>query len=119
MSVQDINRVTITGRVVADGLLKTTRNGKNVLLFTIASTEKIATASGGFTEHVNFIPCVLFGQYAESAAMYVRKGVPMTLEGHLRQSSWDKDGQHHEKMEVYVDHLIAHDKLCLRGQVGA
>ena len=112
MSVADINHVTLTGRVVEDSVLKVTQGGRTLLRFSIASNERRTNPQTGVLEdYPNFINCAIFGQYAESAQRFVKKGLPVSVDGHLRFTKWQKDGQTHTNLEVYVDRIVVHDRF--------
>ena len=53
----------------------------------------------------NFIDCVMFGTRAEAVSRYLSKGSKVAIDGKLRYSSWEKDGQRRSKLEVIVDEI--------------
>ena len=111
MSVQDINHVTLTGRVVEDSTLKVTQGGRTLLRFSIASNERRTNPqTGELEDYPNFINCAIFGKYAESAQRLIKKGVPVSVDGHLRFTKWQQDGQTRTNLEVFVDRIVAHDR---------
>ena len=47
----------------------------------------------------------MFGARAESLSRYLSKGTKVAIEGKLRWSQWERDGQKRSKIEVIVDEL--------------
>lgn len=47
----------------------------------------------------------MFGTRAEKIANYLAKGSKVAIEGKLRYSSWERDGEHRSKLEVIVDEI--------------
>ena len=56
-------------------------------------------------DYANFVDCVLFGNRADFLSRTLRKGTKVVVEGKLRYSSWERDGQRRSKLEVVVDDL--------------
>ena len=61
--------------------------------------------TGNWEDYPNFIDCVMFGTRAEAISRYLRKGTKVAIEGKLRYSSWERDGQKRSKIEVVVDEI--------------
>ena len=47
----------------------------------------------------------MFGSRAEAVSRYLSKGSKVAIEGKLRYSSWERDGQRRAKLEVIVDEI--------------
>ena len=71
-----INRVIISGNLTRDPELRSTASGLPV-----------------------------FGARAESLSRYLSKGTKVSIEGKLRWSQWEREGQKRSKIEVIVDEL--------------
>lgn len=103
----DINRWIGSGNLTRDGELRTTQTGTHVLSFGLASNAGRKNPQTGEWEDVpNFIDCTLFGRQAEALQPYLRKGQKVFIEGELRFSSWEREGQKRSKLEVIVDRLV-------------
>lgn len=101
-----INKVLVSGNLARDAELRATTGGTAVLSFTVAVNDRRKSAQTGEREDVaNFVDCVAFGSRAEGLAPRLRKGTKVSLEGKLRYSSWEKDGQKRSKLEVVMDEL--------------
>ena len=100
-----INRVNISGNLTRDPELRTLPNGSSVLNFGMAVNDRRKNASGEWEDYPNFVDCVVFGTRADGLAKVLSKGMKVSLEGKLRYSSWEKDGQRRSKLEVVVEDI--------------
>lgn len=101
-----INRVHISGNLTRDAELRQTQGGTAILGFGVAVNDRTKNQSTGeWEDRPNFIGCTMFGSRATSLERYMRKGTKVAVEGKLRQSSWEKDGQKRSKVEVIVDEI--------------
>ena len=87
-----INKVVISGNLTRDPELRQTANGFPVLGFGVA-----------------------FGARAESVSRFLSKGSKVAIEGKLRWSQWERDGQKRSKIEVVVDEI---EFMTARGEGG-
>ena len=101
-----INRVVISGNLTRDPELRSTAGGMAVLSLGIAVNDRRRNAqTGEWEDYPNFVDCTMFGSRAESLARYLAKGTKVTIEGKLRYSQWERDGQKRSKLEVVIDDL--------------
>lgn len=101
-----INRVMISGNMTRDAELRQTAGGMQVLTFGVAVNERVQDRqSGQWEDRANFVDCTMFGKRAEAVAQYLAKGTKVAIEGKLRYSSWERDGQKRSKLEVIVDEI--------------
>lgn len=101
-----INRVNISGNLTRDPELRATQSGMQVLGFGVAVNDRRKNPSTGqWEDYPNFVDCTMFGNRAESMTRILRKGMKVAIEGKLRYSSWEKDGQRRSKIEVIVDEI--------------
>ncbi|MDR2035764.1 MAG: single-stranded DNA-binding protein [Coriobacteriales bacterium] len=101
-----INKVVLTGNLTRDPELRATPAGTSVLSFSIAVNDRRKNSSTGEWEEVpNYIDCNLFGTRADALAKYLSKGSKVGIDGKLRWSQWEKDGQKRSKVDVTVDNL--------------
>lgn len=101
-----INRVNISGNLTRDPELRATQGGMQVLGFGVAVNDRRRNQqTGEWEDYPNFVDCTMFGNRAESMGRILRKGMRVAIEGKLRYSSWDKDGQRRSKLEVIVDEI--------------
>ena len=101
-----INRVIISGNLTRDPELRATASGLPVLGFGVAVNDRRRNQqTGEWEDYPNFIDCTMFGARAESLSRYLFKGTKVAIEGKLRWSQWERDGQKRSKIEVIVDEL--------------
>lgn len=99
-----INRVNVSGNLTRDPELRMTQGGSQVLTFGIAVNDRHRNPqTGEWEDRPNFIDCVVFGRRAEPLSKFLHKGGKVAIEGKLRQSNWEKDGQRRSKVEVIVE----------------
>ena len=104
-----INRVIISGNLTRDPELRSTAGGTSVLGFGVAVNDRRKNQqTGEWEDYPNFIDCTMFGARADALKRYLSKGTKVTIEGKLRWSQWERDGQKRSKIEVIVDEL----ELC-------
>ena len=95
------NRVVIMGNLTRDPELRVTAGGMNVGSFSLAVNDRLKDDK----ESVSYIDCVAFGKQADFAHEYLAKGMPILVEGRLRQNRWEQEGQKRSKIEVIVNSL--------------
>ena len=101
-----INRVLISGNLTRDPELRTTVSGMPVLGMGVAVNDRRKNpTTSEWEDYPNFIDCTMFGVRAESIARFLTKGSKVTIEGKLRWSQWERDGQKRSKIEVIVDEI--------------
>lgn len=101
-----INRCNISGNLTRDPEMRALRNGTQVLSFGVAVKDRRKNPqTGDWEDYPNFVDCTMFGTRAEAVGRYLSKGTKVAIEGKLRYSSWEKDGQRRSKLEVIVDEI--------------
>lgn len=101
-----INRVVITGNLTRDPELRQTAGGMPVLGFGVAVNDRRRNQqTGEWEDYPNFIDCTMFGARAQSVSGFLHKGSKVAIEGKLRWSQWERDGQKRSKIEVIVDEI--------------
>lgn len=101
-----INKVVISGNLTRDPELRQTSNGFPVLGFGVAVNDRRKNQqTGEWEDYPNFIDCTMFGARAESVSRFLSKGSKVAIEGKLRWSQWERDGQKRSKIEVVVDEI--------------
>ena len=101
-----INRVVISGNLTRDPDLRSTASGMPVLGFGVAVNDRRKNQqTGEWEDYPNFIDCTMFGARAQSVSRFLNKGMKVAIEGKLRWSQWERDGQKRSKIEVIVDEI--------------
>ena len=96
-----INKVILIGNLGRDPETRYTQAGKPVTQFSLATTESWRDRdSNEQQERTEWHNVVCFARLAEISAEYLHKGSKCYIEGSLRTSSWEKDGQTRYRTEV-------------------
>ena len=101
-----INRVVISGNITRDPELRRTQSGMAIMSFGVAVNDRRRNQqTGEWEDHANFVDCTVFGKRAESLSERLSKGMKVAIEGKLRYSQWEREGQKRSKLEVAVDEI--------------
>ena len=101
-----INRVIVSGNLTRDPELRRTQGGMSILSFCMAVNDRRKNPqSGEWEDYANFVDCTMFGNRAEAVSNLISKGSKVAVEGKLRWSQWERDGQKRSKLEVVVDEI--------------
>ena len=104
--MSNINRVIISGRLTRDPDVRTTAGGTTVMGLGVAVNDRRRNQqTGQWEDYTNFIDCTMFGSRAEALSRILTKGMLVCIEGRLRWSQWERDGQKRSKIEVIVDEV--------------
>lgn len=101
-----INRVNVSGNLTRDPQVRSTQSGTTILTLGLAVNDRRKNPqTGEWEDHPNFVDCVMYGKRAESVSRFLAKGAKVAIEGKLRYSTWEKDGQKRSKLEVVVEEI--------------
>ena len=101
-----INRVLISGNLTRDPELRRTQSGMAILSFGVAVNDRRRNSqTGEWEDFANYVDCTLFGNRGEALSNILTKGMKVAIEGKLRWSQWERDGQKRSKLEVIVDEI--------------
>lgn len=95
-----LNKWLGAGRLTKDIKIAYTSAGKCFGNFTLAVSGYKNKTTG--KEDVSFIDCTLWGEKAENLNQYLTKGKEILVEGELKQSTWEKDGEKRSKIGITV-----------------
>ena len=98
----DINHVVLVGRLTRDAELRFANSGTAICHFSIANNYS-RKQGDAWTEETNYFNCTIFGRRAEALHKYLTKGTQVAVDGSLRFSKWEQDGQTRTKVEVHVN----------------
>jgi single-strand DNA-binding protein len=109
-----INKVILIGNLGRDPETRYSQGGSPVTNFSLATSENWRDRQTGENqERTEWHNVVCFGRLAEIAGEYLRKGSKVYIEGSLRTSSWEQDGQKRYRTEI-----MARDMQMLDGRGG-
>ena len=98
-----LNKCMIIGNLGRDPEMRYTPSGQAVTQFTVAVNRNYKDAQGERQEETEWFRVVAWGQQAEFAAEYLRKGGKVYVEGRLQTRQWEgQDGQ-----KRYTTELVA------------
>lgn len=100
-----VNVVVISGNLTRDPELRAMASGMQVMKFTVAVNDRTKDQSGQWVDRPNFVDCTMFGERAQKLSQYLRKGLKVTVNGSLRWSSWESNGQKRSKLEVIAKNI--------------
>lgn len=98
-----MNRVMLAGRLGRDPERRETRSGMVVNL-NVATRER-KKEGDRWVDATEWHRVVCFGKTAELADRFLTKGRECIVEGKLRTSSWEKDGEKRYRTEVVADRI--------------
>jgi single-strand DNA-binding protein len=102
-----LNEVKIVGRATADAQVKQIGADSKVATFRIVSNRQIKKRDGTKGEKSTFVDVEVWGQRAEYAGNYVKRGTPVLVQGQLETDEWEKDGQKRSKLKIYANSIQA------------
>ena len=98
-----LNKCLIIGNLGRDPEMRYTPSGQAVTQFTVAVNRNYKDAQGERQEETEWFRVVAWGQQAEFAAEYLRKGNKVYVEGRIQTRQWEgQDGQ-----KRYTTELVA------------
>lgn len=105
-----MNNVEISGNLARDPVVRSTKTGRAVATFTVASSRIYVSQNGEQKEQTAWINVVAWGAIAERVANFCKKGTFVYIHGSLNTRSYDdNNGQRHWIMEVVAD-IVADPK---------
>lgn len=111
-----INKVMLIGNLGRDPETRYAQNGNAVTRFSVATSESWKDrTSGEQQERTEWHNIVCFARLAEIAGEYLRKGSKVYIEGSLRTSSWEANGEKKYRTEINAREL---QMLDSRGSMG-
>lgn len=101
-----VNKVILVGNLGADPDTRYSASGSAVTRVSIATSERWKDKqTGEQQERTEWHRVVFFGRLAEIAAEYLRKGSQVYIEGSLRTSSYEKEGQKHYSTDIIANEM--------------
>ncbi|EPG67587.1 single-stranded DNA-binding protein [Leptospira wolffii] len=100
----DINRVTLVGRLTRDPEFKTV-NGTSLVNFSLANGRTYVTG-GEKKEETHFFDCEAWGKGADIIQQYCKKGKQLVIEGRLKQDTWETmEGKKASRIRIVVENF--------------
>ena len=101
----DINQVTLIGRLTRDAELKHTGGGTAVCKFAVA-VNRSRKNGDQWQDEAHFFDIVVWGRQGEAVHQYLTKGKQVGVLGELRQNRWqDNSGNNRSKVEIHANNI--------------
>jgi len=103
-----MNKVLLLGNLGASPELRFTATGTAVLNFRVATSETFVDRNKEPQSRTDWHSVVVWGARAQGLSKVLNKGTAVLVEGGLRTSTFEKDGQKRYKTEVHARdvHLV-------------
>lgn len=101
-----LNKVMLLGNLGADPELKKTGGGDSVLKLRIATSESFLDRANVRQERTEWHQVTLWGKRADALARILAKGERIYVEGSLRTSTYEKDGEKRYRTEIIASNII-------------
>lgn len=100
----DLNNVSLTGRLTKDPELKYVSDGKAVCSFSIANNEYYPGKEND--NYGNFFNVIVWGKRAETMSKYLVKGSFIAIDGRLHQDRWsDQEGKSRNAVKIIANNI--------------
>ena len=103
---EGLNKVMLLGNLGADPELKMTQGGQAVLKLRLATTETYLDKNQQRQERTEWHSVTLWGKRGEALAKFLTKGERIFVEGSLRTSSYEKNGEKRYSTEINATNII-------------
>lgn len=99
-----VNKVIILGNLGRDPEMSYTQGGSAVCKLAVATSRKyLDKRTNQNVEETEWHRITVWGKQAEHCNTYLKKGRQVYVEGRLRTSSYEKEGQRHFSTEIVAD----------------
>lgn len=101
-----LNSVHLLGNVGNAPTLRRTNEGTAILTFSIATNESYLDRNKERCERTEWHNIAVWGKRGEALAKLLHSGSQVFIDGSLRTSSWEQDGQKQYRTEVVASNVI-------------
>ena len=99
-----VNVVVVSGNLTRDPEKRGSKDNP-ILSFGIACNERRRNGDE-WIEVPNFFDCTIFGKRVLALSGILKKGMPVTIQGRLHYSTWEKDGDKRSKVDITVTDVV-------------
>ena len=97
--MNDVNSVTLIGRLTKDADIRYLSSGTMVVNFTLAVNESVKNGNS-WSERASFFDVTFYGRQVQGLQQYLVKGKLIAIIGTLHQQRWQKEGQTKSKIVI-------------------
>ena len=102
----NFNKAIIAGNLTRDPEVRSMPNGQQVANLSVASNRYYNDQQGNRQEKAEFHNIVAFSKLADICAKYLKKGMPILVEGRLQTNNWEgKDGVKRYRTEIIMESM--------------
>jgi single-strand DNA-binding protein len=102
-----LNKVILIGNIGKDPEVRTLENNVKNARFSLATTESYKDKNGQKVDQTEWHNIIVWRGLAEVAEKYLRKGMPLYVEGKIRRREYtDKDGVKKYMYEIQADNFL-------------
>lgn len=112
-----LNKVLLLGNLGADPELRVTPGGQAILKLRLATTESYLDKNNARQERTEWHSVTVWGKRGEALAKILSKGSSIFVEGGIRTSSYEKDGEKRYRTEIVANNILLTGGR--RGEAGA
>ncbi|MFO0679843.1 MAG: single-stranded DNA-binding protein [Polyangiaceae bacterium] len=103
---EGLNKVMLLGNLGADPELRVTQGGQAILKLRLATTESYLDKSNTRQERTEWHSITVWGKRGEALSKILAKGSNIFVEGSLRTSSYEKDGEKRYRTEIVANNIL-------------
>lgn len=103
---EGLNKVLLMGNLGADPELRVTPGGQPVLKLRLATTESYLDRNNARQERTEWHQITVWGKRGEALSRILHKGSSIFVEGGLRTSSYEKNGEKRYRTEIVANNII-------------
>lgn len=101
-----LNKVMLFGNLGADPELRVTPSGQSVLNLRLATTESYLDKQNTRQERTEWHSVAIWGKRADALAKFLSKGDKVFIEGGIRTSTYEKNGEKRYRTEIVAQNII-------------
>ncbi|MBL8609646.1 MAG: single-stranded DNA-binding protein [Myxococcales bacterium] len=103
---EGLNKVMLLGNLGADPELRMTQGGQAILKLRLATTENYLDRNNTRQERTEWHSVTVWGKRGEALSRILTKGDRIFVEGSIRTSSYEKDGDKRYRTEIIASNII-------------
>jgi single-strand DNA-binding protein len=106
MANRGYNKVVLVGNLGQDPDMRTTPAGHRVCSISIATSDNYKDQAGNWVERTDWHRISLWGNLADTASKYLKKGDKVLIEGSIHPRDYEKDGVKHYTYEIRAFNML-------------